>query len=114
MNVMSPAATAASTQSTTTSGNAPAKTLSTATDPLTQESTFLKLLVAQIQNQDPMNPSDSMQYMGQLVQYSQLEQLLGINQGVQSLANNQTATAPTPTPAAPAPGTAPSSGGGSQ
>jgi flagellar basal-body rod modification protein FlgD len=54
-------------------------------DQLTKESTFLQLLVAQIKNQDPLNPTDSMQFIGQLVSFSQLEQLLGINQGIQTL-----------------------------
>jgi flagellar basal-body rod modification protein FlgD len=55
---------------------------------LTSESTFLNLLVAQIQNQDPLNPTDSIQFVGQLVQFSQLEQLLSINQGVTTLASD--------------------------
>jgi flagellar basal-body rod modification protein FlgD len=59
--------------------------VTTPTDALTKESTFLQLLVAQIQNQDPLNPTDSIQFVGQLVQYSSLEQLMGINQGVQQL-----------------------------
>jgi flagellar basal-body rod modification protein FlgD len=54
---------------------------------LTSESTFLNLLVAQIKNQDPLNPTDSIQFVGQLVQFSQLEQLLSINQGVTTLAS---------------------------
>jgi flagellar basal-body rod modification protein FlgD len=45
-------------------------------------------LVAQIQNQDPLNPTDSIQFVGQLVQFSQLEQLLSINQGVTTLASD--------------------------
>src|ERR1700721_692228 len=61
---------------------------------LTSEQTFLQLLVAQIQNQDPLNPTDSIQFVGQLVQYSELEQLMGINQGVQSLAGSTTTTTP--------------------
>jgi flagellar basal-body rod modification protein FlgD len=73
-------------------------------DKLTNESTFLQLLVAQIQNQDPLNPADSTQFIGQLVSFSQLEQLLGINQGVQSLIANTGTTPPpaTPTPTPPA------------
>lgn len=60
---------------------------------LASEQTFLQLLVAQIQNQDPLNPTDSIQFVGQLVQYSELEQLMGINQGVQNLASsNSSAT----------------------
>lgn len=59
---------------------------------LTSEQTFLQLLIAQIQNQDPLNPTDSIQFVGQLVQYSELEQLIGINQGVQTLAGSSTST----------------------
>lgn len=40
---------------------------------------FLKLLVAQMKNQDPLQPQDSTQYMTQLAQFSSLEQLTGIN-----------------------------------
>ena len=51
------------------------------TDPamgLANENTFLQLLVAQIKNQDPLNPTDSVQFLSQLAQFSQLEQLIGI------------------------------------
>jgi flagellar basal-body rod modification protein FlgD len=34
---------------------------------------FLQLLVAQLRNQDPMKPSDGMQFVGQLAQFQQLE-----------------------------------------
>jgi flagellar basal-body rod modification protein FlgD len=77
-------------------------TSSSITDPtssLTNETTFLKLLMAQVQNQDPMNPTDSTQFVGQLVQFSSLEQLLGINQGVQTL--DSRIPAPTPVPSNP-------------
>jgi flagellar basal-body rod modification protein FlgD len=57
-------------------------------DQLTNESTFLQLLVAQIKNQDPLNPTDSIQFVGQLVSFSQLEQLLNINQNIQALAQD--------------------------
>jgi flagellar basal-body rod modification protein FlgD len=57
---------------------------------LGNEDTFLQLLVAQVQNQDPLNPTDSVQFVGQLVSFSQLEQLLNINQNVQTLANDAT------------------------
>ena len=36
---------------------------------------FLQLLVCQMQNQDPMNPSNDTEYVAQLAQFSQLEQL---------------------------------------
>lgn len=61
-----------------------------ATTQLTQQTSmgkddFLKLLVAQLQNQDPMNPSDPTQFTAQLAQFSQLEQLTNINTGLKGL-----------------------------
>jgi len=46
---------------------------------------FLKLLVAQLQNQDPMNPSDPTEFTAQLAQFSQLEQLTNITDGLKGL-----------------------------
>jgi flagellar basal-body rod modification protein FlgD len=63
-------------------GATPTGTPAAAADPLTSENTFLQLLVAQIRNQDPTNPTDATQFVGQLTQYSQLEQLMQINQGL--------------------------------
>ena len=64
-------------------------------DALTSKDTFLKLLVAQLKNQDPTNPTDSTQFVGQLTQYSELEQLIGINGNVQKLSAGQPGTNPT-------------------
>ena len=46
---------------------------------------FLKLLVAQIQNQDPLNPMDPTQFVSQLSQFSSMEQLLEIRQTLESI-----------------------------
>src|SRR3954468_19881943 len=35
---------------------------------------FLKLLVGQLQHQDPMQPADDTAFIGQMAQFSQLEQ----------------------------------------
>jgi len=85
---LSARATASNPSSGATTGTSSTSSSSVAGLPgsLTSESTFLNLLVAQIQNQDPLNPTDSIQFVGQLVQFSQLEQLLSINQGVTTLA----------------------------
>jgi len=40
---------------------------------------FLRLLVAEMKNQDPTNPMDSTQYMAQLASFSQVEQSVQIN-----------------------------------
>jgi flagellar basal-body rod modification protein FlgD len=83
-------ATASTPSSSGTNGTSSTSSGSVAGLPgsLTSESTFLNLLVAQIQNQDPLNPTDSIQFVGQLVQFSQLEQLLSINKGVTTLATD--------------------------
>ncbi len=46
---------------------------------------FLKLLVAQLENQDPMNPSDPTEFTAQLAQFSQLEQLSNIGNSLEGL-----------------------------
>jgi flagellar basal-body rod modification protein FlgD len=48
------------------------------------EQMFLTLLVSQLQNQDPMNPADSTQFVSQLAQFSELEQVIGIKQDIES------------------------------
>jgi flagellar basal-body rod modification protein FlgD len=40
---------------------------------------FLQLLLAQLQNQSPLNPMDSTEFTSQLAQFSQLEQLNNMN-----------------------------------
>jgi flagellar basal-body rod modification protein FlgD len=62
-----------------TQNNSSNQSSSNVTDPLASESTFLTLLVSQLQNQDPLNPMDSTQFVSQLTSYSQLEQLIDIN-----------------------------------
>ncbi len=59
---------------------------------LANENTFLQLLVAQIKNQDPTNPTDSVQFLSQLAQFSQLEQLIGIRQELQPPAASASTT----------------------
>lgn len=46
---------------------------------------FLRLLVSQLENQDPLNPSDPTEFTAQLAQYSSLEQLTNINKSMESI-----------------------------
>jgi flagellar basal-body rod modification protein FlgD len=46
---------------------------------------FLRLLIAQIKNQDPTKPMDSAQLMSQLASFSNVEQSIKINQKLDSL-----------------------------
>ncbi len=48
-------------------------------------STFLKLLLAQLKNQDPTKPMDSTEYMSQLASFSNVEQAIKTNTKLDSL-----------------------------
>jgi flagellar basal-body rod modification protein FlgD len=47
---------------------------------------FLRLLTAQLNNQDPLNPMDNTAFVAQLAQFSGLEQMLNISQSIDQLA----------------------------
>src|SRR5579884_714807 len=53
------------------------------------EDQFMKLLIAQMQNQDPMNPMDGTQMASQLAQFSSLEQLQEMNQTLTGQSTSQ-------------------------
>ena len=50
---------------------------------------FLKMLVAQLQSQDPLNPMDSTGFTAQLAQFSSLEQLQNIDASLSALKSAQ-------------------------
>jgi len=59
------------------------------------EQMFLQLLVAQLKNQDPLSPTDSTQFVSQLAQFSELEQVIGIRGDIETQQNGTTATTTT-------------------
>jgi len=64
------------------------KTSTTGTDTLGKDS-FLKLLLAQLNHQDPLNPADPSQFASQLAQFSSLEQLTNVNDNLTALKTSQ-------------------------
>jgi flagellar basal-body rod modification protein FlgD len=50
---------------------------------------FLKILTAQLQNQDPMNPSDNTEYVAQMAQFTALEQMQNLNAAMGELLVSQ-------------------------
>ncbi|MCP3983615.1 MAG: hypothetical protein GY723_04460 [bacterium] len=50
---------------------------------------FLAMLIAQLENQDPLEPQDGTEFTAQLAQFSSLEQLLGMREAIDELASVQ-------------------------
>jgi flagellar hook assembly protein FlgD len=96
MQGANPAAPASAAASSSTSNNS-------VLSPLANEQTFLQLLVAQLQNQDPTQPQDGVQFIAQLAQFASLEQQVEMRTDLDSI--NKVLTAPPPatssTPATP-------------
>ncbi len=72
--------TAASTATTGAAAN-------TANDPATAQDRFLKLLVAQLTNQDPMNPMDNAQMTSQIAQINTVTGITQLNTTVKDMAS---------------------------
>lgn len=72
------------TNSTSTSSNS--QTIVT-NDSLGKDD-FLKLLIAQMQNQDPLNPTDNKDSIAQLAQFSSLEQMNNIAASMDALSSS--------------------------
>lgn len=50
---------------------------------------FLKLLMTQLQNQDPMNPMEDTEFVSQMAQFSSLEQMTNLNETVRKMFDQQ-------------------------
>jgi flagellar basal-body rod modification protein FlgD len=58
------------------------------TNPLDQDA-FLKIFMAQLSHQDPLNPMEGTEFTAQLAQFSSLEQLFNVNQHLESIEDVQ-------------------------
>lgn len=58
---------------------------------LATKETFLTLLVAQIKNQNPLNPADGTEFLTQLAQFTQLEQLISIREELEAMGKHNQA-----------------------
>src|ERR1700728_3077934 len=83
------------TGSSTTNSSTSSASGSSASSTTPTEEMFLQLLVAQIQNQDPLNPADSTQFVSQLAQISELEQVVGIRGDIESYMSAQSGSSQT-------------------
>ncbi|MEP6901841.1 MAG: flagellar hook capping FlgD N-terminal domain-containing protein [Actinomycetota bacterium] len=79
----------------------------------TDSNMFMTLLVAQLKNQDPLQPQDGAAFVAQLAQFNSLDNLIGIRQAMEQLLASinrpVTPTAPTAPTAPPTTSTNPGS-----
>ncbi|MCK9910590.1 flagellar hook assembly protein FlgD [Microbacteriaceae bacterium K1510] len=74
-----------STTATTLQSNTETTQTSSASKASLDYTAFLRLLIAQMQNQDPTNPTDPAQWMGQIAAFSNVEQGIQTNAKLDSL-----------------------------
>ena len=55
-----------------------------------QKTQFLRLLVAQLKGQNPLDPMDGTQFISQLAQFSSVEELINIRTLLEGFSNNST------------------------
>src|ERR1700737_3232899 len=83
-SALAPQAVTAKTTGAATNPSSPAVTTKAASGTITS-SDFLTLLVSELKNQDPTQPTDPNAYIQQLVGVNSLQQLIEINRGATSL-----------------------------
>ena len=92
--IMAPTLGASATAATSSSSSASSSS-GTGTSSTSLQTTFLNLLVTELQNQDPTSPVDPTAMVGQMVSLNQLDQLISINQTLQNLSTSGSTTAGT-------------------
>jgi flagellar basal-body rod modification protein FlgD len=79
---------ATDTTGVTAVSGASTATSSTGTNTLISNDDFLKILIAQLQNQDPLNPTDANQFVTELAQMTQVQSLQSMQTSLSSLASS--------------------------
>jgi flagellar basal-body rod modification protein FlgD len=73
---------------TSSGSGSSAPTSSSQSPPTLGYNDFLQLMIAQLQNQDPLNPTDSSEFMSQIAEFSNVEQGINANSKLDQLLVN--------------------------
>ena len=75
------------TQMQTNTAIAEGKQAKTSSNDITDSNMFLKLMLKQIEQQDPTEPTDNSQWLAQMAQYSSLEAMNNLNTAFSEVSN---------------------------
>jgi flagellar basal-body rod modification protein FlgD len=81
---------ATSTSTSSSSNNSSSSSSTNNADSLANTQTFLSLLLAQLQNQYPMQPEDGTQFVSQLAEFTNLEQSLAMRTDLDDISSKYT------------------------
>jgi flagellar basal-body rod modification protein FlgD len=81
------------TSTSTTASGTPGTTATNSAGTNLGENDFLQLMMDQLKNQDPLSPSDPTQYLGELAQFTTLEQMTNVAQNSSTSAASQQGSA---------------------
>ena len=88
-STMTPSASGTASSSNSSSSNANSNATNSG---LASTSSFLQLLVAQLKNQDPLQPMDGTQFVTQLAQINDVQQNLGMKQDLDAMSEKYLGT----------------------